>query len=332
MRMIRRLTPFAALAVASGLAVALTLAVTSPRLHAEPEDPEADDAPAAAADPADYVAEIEAWRARREEGLTSEGGWLTLVGLAWLAEGENTVGSAPGSAVPLPEGKAPARVGVFVVEGDRARFEAAPGAGVLHEGEPVTSIELMSDGEVGTKMLELGDLSFFLIRRGERIGVRSKDKAHPARFAFSGIDSYPIEPAWRIEGRFVPYSPPRTLPIPTILGEAVDNLSPGAIEFELGGETHRLDGLGSSTERPLFVIFGDPTNGRETYGGGRYLSAGPPTADGRITIDFNKAYNPPCVFTAFATCPLPPPQNRLKVRIEAGEKTYAAGKEQAGGG
>ncbi len=153
------------------------------------------------------------------------------------------------------------------------------------------------------------------------MGVRVKDRKSAALAAFHGLDTWPIQPAWRVEARFEPYDPPKTIGIPNVLGQVTDSPAPGAVVFDWQGKSYRLDALGDPKEG-LSLIFADQTNGKETYGAGRFLETGP-VKDGKVFVDFNLAYNPPCAFTAFATCPLPPSQNRLALRVEAGEKKYA---------
>jgi len=273
--------------------------------------------------PADaYRQEIEAWRANRVSRLRSDGGWLTVVGLFWLEPGRNAVGSDPGNRVVLPTGKAPAYAGVLDRSGDGTIFHAAPGSGVTLGGSPVTTVEMESDAAEEPTVLAVGPVTFFLIQRGDRLGVRVKDRQSDARRDFHGIESFPIDTRWRREARFEPYDPPKKITVPTILGSEEPADCPGALVFDLDGKTYRLDPIVERGETDLFVIFGDATNGKRTYGAGRFLYASPPV-DGKTIVDFNKAYNPPCVFTPYATCPLPPPQNKLPVPIEAGEKAYA---------
>lgn len=268
----------------------------------------------------DYVRKIEAWQKEQADSLKKEDGWLTLVGLFWLDEGENKLGSDPGNKVILPEGKAPAVAGALIREGKKVRARAAAGSGLTAEGKPVTERELASDRTGKPTVLELGTLSFFVIERGDRVGVRIKDKASPARASFHGLDFYPIRPEWRIDARFEPYSPPKKVAVPNVLGQVSEVDSPGAVVFDWQGTTYRLDALGT-VENGLSLIFADATNGRETYGAGRFLELGK-LADGRIEVDFNTAYNPPCAYTAFATCPLPPAQNKLALAVTAGEKKF----------
>jgi uncharacterized protein len=268
--------------------------------------------------------EVEAFRKERVEDLKKEDGWFTLVGLSWLDEGENRFGSDPEGKVVLPEGKSPKVAGVLVRKGDKVSVRVEPGVKVTSGGEPLdprTTRELSSDAKGEPTVLEMGSVSFYIIQRGDMVGVRVKDKQSAALAAFHGLDTYPIQPAWRVEARFEPYDPPKTIGIPNILGQVTDSPAPGAVVFDWQGKTYRLDALGDPKEG-LSLIFADQTNGKDTYGAGRFLETGP-VKDGKVVVDFNLAYNPPCAFTAFATCPLPPAQNRLALRVEAGEKKYA---------
>lgn len=289
--------------------------------------------PAAAAEPVkapgdaeikpDYQHEIAAWRQDRDKSLRAEDGWLTLVGLYWLDEGENPFGSDARNKVILPEGKGPAVAGTLVRHGKEVQVRVAPGANVTADGKPVTEPLTLTGGGKPT-VLHLGSVSFFVIQRGDKVGIRMKDSQSPALTAFRGLDEFPLQPAWRVEARFEPYKPAKKIPIANVLGQVSDEDSPGAVVFDWQGKTYRLDALPGDDKGGLFLIFADQTNGKETYGAGRFLDAEPPK-DGKVVVDFNTAYNPPCAFTAFATCPLPPAQNRLGLRVEAGEKKYGEG-------
>ena len=275
-----------------------------------------------AVDPAGeaYRAEIGAFRARRDAGLRSPAGWLTVVGLSWLSEGENAVGSSRQSAVALPEGKAPATLGSIRLEKGVAAFTAAPGVEVTSDGGAVTSVVLDPDTAGKPTTLQHGPLSFFLIERGGRLGVRVKDRESEALKGFRGVERFPLDPAWRFVARFVKHEASTRLAVPSVLGTTDQEESPGYVLFEAGGKSHRLDALPEG--EGLFLVFGDETNAKETYGGGRFLYTPKPSPDGTVVVDFNRATNPPCVFTPFATCPLPPAGNRLALRVAAGEKTY----------
>jgi hypothetical protein len=291
-----------------------------PAAHAASPSPAAP-----AAKPADdWKKDLDTWRQQRLSELKAEDGWLTLVGLFWLDEGDNAFGSSPENKVILPAGKSPAVAGVLTRHGDTVHVKVDPRAQVTSGGKPVTEMDLKKDSDGGEPTtLEIGPLSFYIIQRGDRLGVRVKDKTSETLAHFHGVDSYPAQAAWRIEARFEPYEPAKKVPIPNILGQVADEDSPGAVVFDWQGKTYRLDALGD-TKDGLFLIFGDPTNGKETYGAGRFLTTDPPK-DGKVVVDFNRAYNPPCAFTAFATCPLPPAQNKLALRVEAGEKKFAGG-------
>ncbi|HEX3556167.1 MAG TPA: DUF1684 domain-containing protein [Thermoanaerobaculia bacterium] len=269
--------------------------------------------------------QVETWKKERTASLKREDGWLTLVGLYWLKPGENRFGSDPGNPVILPKGKSPAVAGSLIREGDAVTLRAEPGANLTVDGKPVTgTVALKSDADGKPTALGLGSLSFYVIKRGDRLGVRIKDKESPERAAFHGVDTFPPDPQWRVVARFEPYKD-RKIPITNILGQVADEPSPGAVVFDWRGKTYRLDALGDPKEG-LSLIFGDTTNGKSTYGAGRFLDTAPPK-DGTVVVDFNTAYNPPCAFTAFATCPLPPAQNKLALAVEAGEKKFTGGPE-----
>ncbi len=271
--------------------------------------------------PDSYRAAWEAWRADRLESLRRPDGWLALAGLYWLDDGEHAFGSDASNAVVFPPG-APARLGTFVVRDGSVTMRVEPGVTVTEAGEPVSEIVLVDDADGAPTVVEHGSLSWHAIRRSRGIGIRLRDRESPVLAQFDGIETYPFDPAWRVEGRFEPYDPPRTLPVPSITGVAEEETAPGAAVFAVGGTEYRLDVTGRPGDAAFFVVFGDATNGPDTYGGGRFLWIDAPDDRGRLVLDFNRAYNPPCVFTPYATCPLPPPQNRLPVRIEAGEKTW----------
>ncbi len=274
-----------------------------------------------------YLEELEQWRRERHASLAEPDGWFSLVGLFWLEAGASTVGSDPASDVRLPEW-APARVGVLRTAGGGVELEPDPAAGATVGGEPVARVALVTDveSEGEPTVVEVGSVRFYLIDRGGRLGVRVKDSRSPALLAFEGLESFEVDPSWRVEGRFVPYDPPKPIAVPTVLGTVNEQPSPGAVEFAIAGQTHRLDVLPGG-DGEVFIVFGDASNGRETYGGGRFLDAAEADETGRMVVDFNRAYNPPCAFTPYATCPLPPRQNRLATAVLAGEKKYAGGVE-----
>lgn len=271
----------------------------------------------------DYERQILAWRAERLRKLTAEDGWITLVGLYWLEPGENSFGRAESNRIVLDYPGVPENIGSFTVAGSAVRFSSASGAKVLHAGRPVQAIgPLQDDAANAPTVLNVGSLSFYLVERSGRLGIRVKDSRAEARVHFKGLEYFPVDSRWRLAARVVPYAPVKRVAIVNVLGldETMD--SPGALAFEFDGQAYRLDALSEPGERDWFVIFKDLTNGRQTYGAGRFLYVAPPV-NGTTVIDFNKSYSPPCSFSAFATCPLPPQQNHLSIAVTAGELKYA---------
>jgi uncharacterized protein (DUF1684 family) len=278
------------------------------------------EAPPAAAVGASYEQELEQWKAKRLASLKSEDGWLSLIGLFWLKEGENRFGSDPTGEIVLPDGKAPAQAGTLRLAAGKVTLEANPAAKVTSKGQPVNTLELQSDEKGSPTMLEMGSLSFHVVKRGDRLGLRVRDRENPARAAFKGTDYYPADRKWVVNARFEPYQPPKKVPIVNVLDMTTEEISPGALAFEVDGRPYKLEALKEQGSEQFFIIFADQTNKAETYAAGRYLYADPPGADGVVRLDFNRAYSPPCAFTKYATCPLPPSQNRLALRVEAGER------------
>jgi hypothetical protein len=288
----------------------------------EPAKPQPAATPVAAASPpgASYEQELEQWKAKRLANLKSEDGWLALIGLFWLKEGENRFGSDPTGEIVLPDGKTPALAGTLRLAAGKVTLDARPDAKITSKGQPVATLELKSDEEGEPTTLELGSLSFNVVKRGDRLGLRVRDRENPARAEFKGTDYYPADRKWVVSARFEPYDPPKKVPILNVLDMTTEEISPGALAFEVDGRPYKLEALKEQGSEQFFIIFADQTSNKETYGAGRYLYADPPGADGRVTLDFNRAYSPPCAFTKYATCPLPPPQNRLALRVEAGER------------
>jgi uncharacterized protein (DUF1684 family) len=265
-----------------------------------------------------YHGEIETWRLDREKQLKAEGGWLTVTGLFWLKPGVNSFGAGASNDIVLPS-PAPPQAGSLVLDSGRITVAVLPGVPVTLGGNPVTRMQLRSDaGGAAPDVLALGALTLQVIERGGRLAVRLNDGNSAARREFKGLTWYPVNPEYRVTARFTPYDQPVTMIVPSIIGVDERMASPGFVSFELAGKRLRLDPILEPGEARLFFIIRDATSGRTTYGGGRFLYADPPK-DGRVVLDFNKAQSPPCAFTPYATCPLPPPQNRLPISIEAGE-------------
>jgi uncharacterized protein (DUF1684 family) len=265
-----------------------------------------------------YRATIEQWRAQQEAELKADGGWLTVSGLFWLKEGINRAGSNQASDIALPRG--PAELGTFEFHGGKTAFRAAPGVGVRLNGQPAGAVmPLKSDAEDKPDRIQFDAFTMFVIHRGDRYGIRLKDTESVSRKEFTGLHWFPVKHSYRVIAKFVPYQPPKMITIPNILGETEQDASPGYALFRLDGQSLRLDPVVEDDQ--LFFIFHDLTSGKETYPAGRFLYTDLPK-NGEVVLDFNRAQNPPCAFTAYATCPLPPKQNRLPVRVEAGELNY----------
>ena len=266
-----------------------------------------------------YSNEVAQWREKREAALRADDGWLTVTGLFWLHQGSNRIGSDPSSDVLLPEGSAPGRIGTLTLTGSKVTFEAEKPSGVLLNGRPAGFSTLKSDAEGAPDTLSLGHIKLLLLKRGERYALRLKDNDSRIRKDFVGLSWYPIEERWRVKARLIPPPEPRKLVYDTIIGGQDELDSAGYLVFEFEGKEYRLEAAGR--DKDLSLVFRDGTSGKTTYGNARFLSA-KVEADGTAILDFNKAYNPPCSFTPYATCPLPPPQNRLSLAITAGELKY----------
>lgn len=280
-------------------------------------------APAADSASQGYAAEIQKWRADREARLKAEGGWLSVAGLFWLPAGESRFGSDKASEIVLPA-SAPPHAGVLSFARGETRFQLEPGVVATIEGRAVTGGVLKPDSSGSPDVLALGHLTLQVIERGGRFGIRLKDMDSEARRHFAGLQWFPARESYRVVAAWVPNTTPTTIPIPNVLGQVQEMPSPGHAVFTLNGKKLRLDPvLEEPDASELFFIFRDETAPSETYGAGRFLYSEMPK-DGTLVLDFNKAYSPPCAFTPYATCPLPPKQNRLPVRIEAGEKKPAA--------
>jgi len=278
------------------------------------------DAKVTAVDP--YRADVEKFRQQREAKLTSDTGWLTIAGLYFLTKEQTTVGSAADNDVVLPA-SAPPRLGTFVLaKNNKVSVKLEPGVNVtLLDGKPFAGGPIKSDGEGSPDRLVTGDVQVWIHQSGERPAVRVRDKNNHLRKVFTGMKWYPVNTAYRVEGTFVPFDKPKTFQVPNMLGDIDTMDSPGHVTFTLNGKEHNMLAI-TEDEENFWFIFRDLTSGEETYPAARFLYTGRPDANGKVTLDFNRAENPPCAFNPYATCPLPPPENRLQVRVEAGEKIY----------
>ncbi len=272
-----------------------------------------------------YIKEINYWHRKRIENLKKENGWLNLAGLYWLKRGENKFGTDKTNDVIFPEGKAPGLIGVFNLSDSIVTVKIENGVDVTCNGKNVSELKLKNDTQDNPTVLQYGSLRWFIIKRGDKYGVRLRDLDSPLLKSFDDIDTYPINSDWRIEAHLEPYNPAKKILVPNILGMVDTALVKNAIVFVKDGVTCKIDPLEEGNK--YFIIFADKTSGKETYGAGRFLYADKPDSTGKLFVDFNKAYNPPCSFTKFATCPLPPKQNHLMMEVTAGEKKYGHGEE-----
>lgn len=273
-----------------------------------------------------FVAATEEWRRQREEELLQPDGWTSLVGLHWLTLKAHYVGSGDriGNGVRFAFG--PPRMGMVERDAqDRFWFVPEQGVELTFNGEPLRGrVRLQSDHdpEPGVIGFDEGKGKVTLLKRGDRYALRVRHADAPTRLRFAGLQYWPADPSWRITGRFIAHPPGKTLPIGDIVGTQSRMPNPGAVEFERDGRTFRLEALDQPDGR-LFFVMADRTSGHGSYPAGRFLEADPPDAAGNVVLDFNRAYNPPCAFTLYATCPLPPPENRLDLAVTAGEKHYS---------
>jgi len=269
-----------------------------------------------------YQQEIERWHAQRIARLTAPDGWLSLVGLEWLKPGTNRIGSAGDNDIVLA--KAPAHLGTITWADDNSLSITLDAAnGVTIDGIAQDRAVLRDDSRADPTTVAFGSVSFIAIDRSGRKGLRVRDSEAETRIHFKGIERFPVDAAWRIVADWIPLDPPFQLATGTVIGTIENYPAPGRAVFERDGQRFELyPVLEAPDDKQLFLIFADATSGKETYGAARFLYADMPR-DGKIVLDFNKAYNPPCAFTPYATCPLAPPENRLDVRVTAGERKYA---------
>jgi uncharacterized protein (DUF1684 family) len=265
-----------------------------------------------------YLTDVAKWRADYESSLKKPDGWLSVSGLFWMRDGVNVVGSDPHSDVITPTGT-PRRVGILRFAGGKTTFEPQTGADARINDKPATRKELRPDIANHPDVLRIGAVSLTVIVRGPKTGIRLRDPNAEPRRNFTGNVWYPVDPAWRIKAKWVAYPEPKMMKITNILGMTDEEPSPGYAEFTINGKTLRLEPVIEGND--LSILFKDATSGKTTYPPGRFLDP-VLSKDGEIVLDFNEAYNPPCAFTAYATCPLPPKQNVLTTGIEAGEKNY----------
>lgn len=275
------------------------------------------------ADP-NYVREIDNWHNKRINRLKADNGWLNLAGRFWLKQGESTFGSAKDNDIVVESSKVPEKIGSFKFKDSVVTFKTKDGVDVLLNGNPVKEIVMIDDQKKDMTVLQIGSIKFNLIVRDTLYGIRFRDLKSELVKNFKGIERFPVHESWKFNAKFEAYNPPKEIAVPNVLGQVSKEKSPGAVMFKREGKTYKIDAVDEGDDN-LFLIIADRTSGNETYGGGRFMYVKKPDSTGTIILDFNKAYNPPCVFTKYATCPLPPLQNYLKLRIKAGEKMYNEG-------
>jgi uncharacterized protein (DUF1684 family) len=269
-----------------------------------------------------YLQEVEDWHARRFASLTKPDSWLSLAGLFWLKEGENSFGGSESNQIQFPSDKAPSEMGRFLLKDGIVSVKINKGISVFHNDKKIETMPMVNDSKGEPTTLTHGSLSWYIIKRGDRFGIRLKDSESSQLKEFKGIERFPVNPSWKIIAKYTPYNTPRIIEIPNVLGTVDKNPSPGQLLFEKDRQSYTLDPIADPNDKRWFIIFSDQTSGVESYGAGRFLYIDAPAEDGSAIIDFNLAYNPPCAFTPYATCPLPPEQNHLTVRVTAGEKSY----------
>ena len=268
----------------------------------------------AVVDPA-YQQSFEKWKGDLVEDLKQE--WLPLAGLFWLKPDENSFGADAKNAIVFPKG--PAHAGSFTLRGQVVTVKFAPGVNAVITGKPATTAELQPDTADNPTVVELGNLRFHAIIRGQRVGIRLKDLDSDAVRQFRGAQFFPLDLSYRVTASFLPSDGKQTVDVPNVLGDVSPTPIAGTAVFKLNGQELRLTDLGGDAAKGLFFVFSDPTSKTDTYPGGRFLKTGPVT-NGTVVLDFNRAYNPPCAVTPYATCPLAPKENRLSVAIPAGEE------------
>ncbi len=269
------------------------------------------------------------WRTAHAADLQKPENWLSLIGLEWLKEGDNSFGADKSNDIQV-KATAPARIAVFRLEKGKVTLRP-PQAGfpkdLLVNGKPATEQPLRADDQPPRDTVRIGTVALIVLHRGDRYALRIWDSTSPARTNFKGLHWYEPDPKYRITARWLPYVPPKMVNVPTVLGTTLQQPSPGAAEFLLSGKTIRIEPvLESPDSKQLFFILRDTTSQTTTYGAGRFLYTGIPSngldKPGELVLDFNRMENPPCAYTAYATCPLPPRQNRMPVAVPAGEKRY----------
>ena len=272
-----------------------------------------------------YLTEVKQWDSLRIAALKDPNGWLNLEGLFWLKKGVNRFGAASENELVFDNACFPKYLGDFIFDNGKVFWKDAPTEKITIKDKAGLSISnysalnLLTETE-GTYTSQWKDFVWIVIQREDKVGIRFRNLKAKTLLEFKGIERFPVNEKFRIKAKVIPQNQ-NPLMIMNVLGQNTAQKHGGQLVFDMEGKTYRLDAIDEGGVR-LFVAFADATSGKTTYGSGRFIELEKPDADGFTYIDFNKAYNPPCAFTEFATCPLPPPQNRLSIAIPAGEKKY----------
>jgi uncharacterized protein (DUF1684 family) len=262
-----------------------------------------------------YQQSFDKWKAEQVNDLKTN--WLVLAGLFWLKPGDNSFGSDSASAILFPKG--PAHAGVFTLQGEDVTAKFSPDAHAVIDGKPATNQTLLPDSSGKRTIVEMGSLRFYVIKRGARLGIRLKDLDSEAARNFHDLVFFPLDLNYRVTAKWVPSDGKKTVDVPTVLGDVNPTPVTGTAVFTLNGQQFQLTDLGGDPSKGLFIVFNDLTSKTETYPGGRFLDTDP-VVNGTVVLDFNRAYNPPCAVTPYATCPLAPKENRLTIALPVGEK------------
>ncbi|MBU2492906.1 MAG: DUF1684 domain-containing protein [Bacteroidetes bacterium] len=268
----------------------------------------------------EYIKLINEWDNKRIENLKSKTGWLNLAGLYWLKEGENKFGGNNENDIVFPDGKADDFIGSFILNNGQVTLKVNPGVKVYSNNELVTDLIVMPDTSENTTIMDHNNLSWFVIIRDDKVGIRLRDYDSETVKTFNGIDRFPVDTTWRIKAKYIKFETTKIITVPNILGTFSEEESKGEIVFTKNGTTYSLAPIAAGDK--YFIIFADETSGIYTYGAGRFLYSNIEDENGNIILDFNKAYNPPCAFSKYATCPIPPKENHLKLSVTAGEKNW----------
>ena len=272
-------------------------------------------------DSAEFYKQVETWHERRINSLKSETGWLSLAGLYWLKQGPNAFGSAKDNDIIFPE-DTPKYMGTVSLQDSIVTINVNADVSIMNDSVQVTQMQLVNDNNENPTYLSHDKYTWYIIKRQDKYGIRLKNREHPRLKNFTDIERYPVDIKWRIKARLQEYNPPKEIKVSNVLGQVEELPCPGALVFEIDGQLYSIDPFSTSDGKRYWIIFGDATNEIETYGAGRYLYIDAVDENGETYIDFNQCYNPPCAFTPYSTCTLPPRQNILKIKVTAGEKSW----------